>query len=393
MFVNKFNNDELSQYDDLSLGFNSSVFISPPINDNTIDNNGNNRSRSYSDNIRPNNNQNKSSSSFHSSNYNSLQQTTRYSDLRKESSNGCSLPIISSTGAISEQSSESSTASCITALTNQLDLANDEISDLKAKLIYYKGKDNKKYVDSSSDDDDNDSDNFFTKKSQDLLSHTASSTTSENSNNSNNIDNDEDSMIKSDVPRSIEVDTSLKCEKLEQQIAHLERRLDNMSLVSSRTGRRSRGGGSRHSSSYGNNSMFDEDDILSYRERATMSATRSTVAVDDISFSVPSSINNEQVIHQLLSDNDFIRNAVKSHMDEYSRNNPNLPSENTYQDNNNNERNIDGNNTKTNEKSSVTYPAVDCRLGRFFRSFVRSNGGATGPSSGQSAAYSSAYMR
>ena len=74
------------------------------------------------------------------SNYNSLQQTTRCSDLRKESSNGCSLPIISSTGAISEQSSESSTASCITALTNQLDLANDEISDLKAKLIYYKGK-------------------------------------------------------------------------------------------------------------------------------------------------------------------------------------------------------------------------------------------------------------
>merc|ERR1712151_492857 len=85
MFVNKFNNDELSQYDDLSLGFNSNVFISPPTTTKDYDNtNNNNRSRCYSDTIRPNNqnNQNKLSSSSHynTSDYNNLQQTTRYSD-------------------------------------------------------------------------------------------------------------------------------------------------------------------------------------------------------------------------------------------------------------------------------------------------------------------------
>ena len=99
--------------------------------------------------------------------------------------------------------------------------------------------------------------------------------------------------------------------------------------------------------------------------------TRSTVAVDDISFSVPSSINNEQVIHQLLSDNDFIRDAVRNHMDEYARNHTNHPQ------------------PRKREEKAVTYPAMSCSMGRFFRSFVRSSGN---DSSAQSA-YSSAYMR
>jgi len=154
--------------------------------------------------------------------------------------------------SLSEQSLEqsSTTASCITALTNQLDIANNEI----ANLTYYKKKDRK--------NNDKDSDNIIGS------STTASSTTTSgivdqhedehSEDNKHKALNDDKDMIKSDIPRSIEVDVSSKCERLEQQIAYLERQLDNMSLVSS--SRKSQTSSKHSSLSHGNNSIFSDDD-------------------------------------------------------------------------------------------------------------------------------------
>jgi len=94
------------------------------------------------------------------------------------------------------------------------------------------------------------------------------------------------------------------------------------------------------------------------------------VAVDDKS--------NEEVIYQLYNNDDYIRDAVRNHMEEFSKqqallsNNQRMQKERLKKQSVENKKN----------KQEVSYPAMTCGLGGLFSSFMKSTSGNV--SSGQS---------
>merc|ERR1712174_158397 len=81
--------------------------------------------------------------------------------------------------------------------------------------------------------------------------------------------------------------------------------------------------------------------------------------------------NNEEVIYQSYNDNDYTRDAVRNHMEEFSKqqallnDNQKMPKERLMKQREESKKN----------KQEVSYPAMTCGLGGLFRSFMKSSSG------------------
>merc|ERR1711862_89808 len=98
--------------------------------------------------------------------------------------------------------------------------------------------------------------------------------------------------------------------------------------------------------------------------------------------------NNEEVIHQLLNDNDYIRDAVRNHMEEFSKQQSLLIDKQERQ-----KERLKKQREENKKKQQVTYPGMTCGLGGLFRGFMNtSTANVSGGQSVADSAYSSTYM-